>query len=539
VSQAEASAPAAAAIGTSASGGGAGGAPSSSATIGKNTIWLVLGQGVSMVVMLLTVPVLLHRLGAEAFGAYTTAMATMGFLGLLQIGAGTALRKFLADAFATGDVDGIRRLTATGLAWAGSVGVVVVALVLFAARPVLIPLLHPSAELRAPTLWCLWLAGIGLAFDMVGGVLATIPFAAQRMEASTIPDTAVNVASRLSAVGAVLAGLGLTGLVAMLVVWQGVRLVWRAIVARRIVPGLRMAPRFHRVETRRVLRFGGWQLVTDIFGTIAFRVDTLMIGHFWSLSEVPIYSIPMSVCMSVSGMFGLFHQAVFPEACARMAAGDKRGVRDLYLRHVRTVVAVSSPIFVFLAVAAPGILALWLGKAADPRMAWVLSCLAASLVVQALTGVQFTYVLAANKPEYLAWEALGLAPVYILLFLVLIPPLGALGPAATYGILTLAIVIPVNVVAFGRATVGAGAWGHALSMWGRAVAVAAATFGLAGLLWRAKVGWGLETVGVLGALALCGVLSTKLGLIRRSDVEAAHRALMAFRASSRLREGTA
>jgi O-antigen/teichoic acid export membrane protein len=497
-------------------------------TIGRNIIWLLLGQIVSLGIILITIPLFLRVLGAESFGAFTTATSVMGFLGIFQIGAGSALRKFVSDSYANGDTETINRLIASGLAWTCCVGVLIITFLMVGSEPFLMPLLHPSKGLHKAMLWCLWLSGYGLVFDMIGGVFATIPFAAQRMEASALPDMVINVLSRLSALFALSFGIGLVGLIALFVCWQALRLVWRAYIARKFLYSVPLFPRFYLGETKKVLRFGSWRVISDIFGSIAFRLDTVLIARYWSLQEVPIYSIPMTICLGVSSFLGLVNDSVFPEICARINENIIGKLKDLYLRHVRMVSSTFVPAYLFIAFASPLLLRLWLGKQGDVRMSLVLSIIAGSQSIQLLTGLHFTYVLAANKPEYIAWEALGLTPLYLILFLLLIPSLGALGPAVTYCILTILIVIPINVYLFCKNIIGVKTVNGGLIIWIRALIISLITLGISMTFYRTHHNIIINSVFIILALSFYSFISFKCGLWSWPDLEVLHCTIRSF-----------
>src|SRR5271155_2091976 len=82
----------------------------------KNTIVNYAGQGLILVLTFLTAPYTVHHLGPELFGVVTLVQVTAGFAGLLNLGIGRALTKYVSELYWRNDFKAINQLFQT--AWA-------------------------------------------------------------------------------------------------------------------------------------------------------------------------------------------------------------------------------------------------------------------------------------------------------------------------------------------------------------------------------------------------------------------------------------
>ena len=70
--------------------------------IGRGIVWSLLGQGVPMAVAVLTIPLLVHRLGPDRFGLLTLAWVVIGYFSLFDLGIGRSLTKVVAEKRGSG-----------------------------------------------------------------------------------------------------------------------------------------------------------------------------------------------------------------------------------------------------------------------------------------------------------------------------------------------------------------------------------------------------------------------------------------------------
>jgi O-antigen/teichoic acid export membrane protein len=84
-----------------------------SSAIIKNTLSNYGRQAVQILVFLVLTPFIAARLGTEAFGLWALLQAVIGLFGLLDLGFGTSVVKYIAEARSSDDPSRLSCLTAT------------------------------------------------------------------------------------------------------------------------------------------------------------------------------------------------------------------------------------------------------------------------------------------------------------------------------------------------------------------------------------------------------------------------------------------
>src|SRR5258705_305438 len=83
--------------------------------LARNTLWSLLGQAIPLVAAAFAVPLLLHALGAEAFGVLTLSWTLIGYFTLFDFGLGRALTRVVAEGLGGGDTKELPELVGTAL----------------------------------------------------------------------------------------------------------------------------------------------------------------------------------------------------------------------------------------------------------------------------------------------------------------------------------------------------------------------------------------------------------------------------------------
>src|SRR5438105_4137907 len=78
-----------------------------------NTVLNFGGQGFLLALTFVSTPYIVHRLGAELFAIVALVQTVAGFAGIVNLGIGRALTKYVSELYWKGDFKGITRLFQT------------------------------------------------------------------------------------------------------------------------------------------------------------------------------------------------------------------------------------------------------------------------------------------------------------------------------------------------------------------------------------------------------------------------------------------
>src|SRR2546422_5253255 len=85
------------------------------ARLARNTLLNLLGQGIPLVVAVLTIPVIVGRLGPIRFGILSLAWMVVGSFSIFDLGLGRAATKGVAEALGAGEEDRVPRIAWTAV----------------------------------------------------------------------------------------------------------------------------------------------------------------------------------------------------------------------------------------------------------------------------------------------------------------------------------------------------------------------------------------------------------------------------------------
>ncbi len=251
------------------------------------------------------------------------------------------------------------------------------------------------------------------------------------------------------ALGMAWRGYGVWALVYAPIAMAFTRALGLTIAARLLV-----WPRFNFRGARDILSFGGALTLCQLFWIIQSQSDILIAGRAFDTHELGLYSEALFLTLIVTGRFlPPINEVAFPAYAELHQSG--RPLASFFLRTMRTVLLVTAPIYVGLAMTADAaVLTLFGPKWAE--MAPIAAGLAIAMPAMALQIVCSPATNAMGSPRiYVITSAIG-ALIYPAVFLIGIAygPMGLVHAwwvaAPTLLLATLALTLPVVGLSFAR-----------------------------------------------------------------------------------------
>jgi O-antigen/teichoic acid export membrane protein len=438
-----------------------------------------------------TTPILARELGKEGYGIWVLVGSFALYLELLEFGFGKATPKFVAEYTARGDARGVRATIATSfwiLAGLGAIAVAVGAVVA-AFFP---SLFGVSDELATPARILIVLILVDLAIsipaDTFGGVLAGL----QRFY---LINATLMIVALAQAVGWTIVLLSGGGLIELGIVTVALSLcgqLARFLIARRHVPGMRIAPRcVDRRLARRFTGFSVWFFVLDLSKVAMIRLDTVVVGLSVGVAAAGVYAVGQRLTLALEQLVEPLTKAFFPHSSALAAGDDREGLRRSLLVGTRLSLAIAAPLALALAFLAGPLLDLWLGSGFE-QAATVVVLLAAAVTISAVTRTGLLMLQGAGHVRVPALFMAGEALLNLTLSVILAQTMGLKGVALG----TLIAVVVANVGFF---------YPYMCRQFGLPLgqlSIALARAHLPAAVAAALVGWGLASLEPEGVAAL-------------------------------------
>lgn len=322
-----------------------------------------LGTAVSYGINLAILPFVLHRVGADLYGAWATVASLLAIGTLADAGIRTEIVRRVAAANGAGDEAGMNRAVHEGLTLLCGLAVLMIGAG-FLAAPVMRGFAFPDGlpGFGAPEIdWMIRAILLMLAVSVVGSGYFGILRGVQRSDVETTGRTLGVPVGALVTVAGIVAGWSvwamLLGSAAQLVVslwWQ-----WR--VTGMLIPALR--PRLVRISassTKAYLGLSSLILVCQLGDVFDFQWDKLMLSHFVGASAVAGYQIGTNLVLQARMLCQL---PLLPllGAAAELRERDEARMVALFDFLSRAGMVVASVVLGGIFLFGPSFIRLWLG----------------------------------------------------------------------------------------------------------------------------------------------------------------------------------
>ncbi len=398
----------------------------------ENSAFGVLGFAWPLAIALFTTPFIVHKLGADLYGALSIVGVTLGFFGFLDFGIGGAATRQIATYHERDAPHDIGRVVSTVLAFYLAVGAVVGVLMVLLTNTMVTQLLGVPAALQQVVRVAFYVAAPSFASSLVIGAFMSVPSALQRFDISTGVQLALTTVNAAMTVVLLWLGHGIVAIMLAGLVVNAAMLPVGYALARRLVPEIVLRPVWDVGLMRELFRFGGYFLLSSIGVLLLYQLDKLLISHFLGVGAITYYVLPGSLAQKLQGIVAAAAAVVFPMSAAFFAGEQRDTLLRLYREGSRMVFIAISMLAVPMAVFADKFLRFWVGSDIAAHSAVPMVLLVATYALLAATAMSWGIANGSGRARINAFFTLAIAAVDIALFLVLIRPFGVTGAAAAY-----------------------------------------------------------------------------------------------------------
>lgn len=407
---------------------------------------------VTLLVGLFLVPFVLERMGEEGYGVWVFVNSIAGYSGVLYLGFGPTVCRYVANHRARGEWDQVNRVVSSVVAVYLVAGGVVVLLAGGCAVGAAwfdhwgtLPLYEVQLAIL--------LLGLNMAAGMVGSVYGGILFAAQRF------DLVSGVQG-----GTALIRLGLTvlflhqahGLLTLAGIFLAVTLIENGLTARlayRQTPTLSVRRQFvSRSVLKECFRFSAFTALRWISGRLIYLTDTVVIGFVLGPKAIVPYYIGSRLVQMVHTPLEKIADVVLPSAGELYARGDREKLHGLLARGMGLAFLLAAGFWIGSAYFGERLLVTWMGATYPESRAVLLILLAAQLVAQPMI-VARQVLLAMGRVRLQALLDVTEAAANLVLSLMLVRTLGIIGVAwgtlIPMVVIEIALLLPYSLRAIG------------------------------------------------------------------------------------------
>jgi O-antigen/teichoic acid export membrane protein len=391
----------------------------------KNTLAQSSSAIAGYVASLLLAPILLARLGLDAFGLWAVTGAMVTYARALDLGVGRSLSRFVALYESEGDRRGVQECVGLGLLAVSVLAILALAAAVLAA-PLVSDLLNvdTAQEMRIVLVSSVVL-GMSYAYSQV---LAAVPIGMRQMVPPNVANTIGTVINLVFSLVALALSTELTDYAIANAAAGVVGLVPFGIVLARVWDRP-FASWPSRARVREVIGYGIKGQMTWVADLVNMETDKIVIAILLGVNVAGAYEIGARVAVSLRAIGVLTVSAIIPTATAEIVKRGKEVIPEYYRRYLKLTVGLSFPLFALGCVTAPFALVAWLGDVPN-QSTLVLVLLAIAYAVTVTTGVGSTLAMAEGRPGLVAVYAIVAAGANLALTIALAKPFGLWGVLA-------------------------------------------------------------------------------------------------------------
>ena len=388
----------------------------------RNTLAQSASVGVGYLFSFLLAPIMIARLGLDAFGVWAVTGAFATYAGLLDLGIGRSLARFIA-VFDAADED--RRIEeSVGL---GLIATLLVGLLAATVAALAAPFVSDKlGVLDTDEMRIVLLSSVAIwTFNGLDGVLTGVGVGLRNMVPPNIATTVgvtINFAFSIAALSlssdlvVYAVANAAAGVVALLPAFLAMRYVWRA-------PYIAWPSTW---LVKEVLAFSVKNQIGWLADLVNFQTDKVIIALMVDIRAAAVYEIASRVVLAVRSGAVLTVSAMIPTAAARIVEEGRQVVAEMYHRYTLRSCAIAFPLFTFVSVAAPFLLIAWL-KTAPGDAELLVPFLTLAYFVNITTGVGTTIAIGAGHPGIASANSALIAVLNVILTVSLAPLLGLWG----------------------------------------------------------------------------------------------------------------
>ncbi|VVB89300.1 Polysaccharide biosynthesis protein [uncultured archaeon] len=402
---------------------------STSKKIIRNTAYNYVGFLILVSIQFFSTPYIVRALGKDAYGVYALISVFIGYVGLLELGIGASIIKYVSEYYVENRYDKINHLVSTAFVLFLGLGFVGALIILVFREFFATSLFKVPSYLTDDTIFVFTVAGIAFFFTFIFGVFINVLVGLQRMDITNKISTLFGVLNIAGIVALLWSGYGLKEIVILSSANGIIGVLISAYISKRILRELSLIPRFFdRSYVKDIMQFSFYIFITKVTVLIYQNFGKLILGILLPIKYVTIYTIGAMLSGFIYRLSGLAVAPVMPASSELIAKKDTESIKELFLRGTKYVTIINIPAIVFLGIFAEEIIRFWMGEGFEESVL-IFRILLIGLLIETLQHVGGNMLPGVGKPKLSAYYAVGNAILMVLLTIIFVKEFGPIGAA--------------------------------------------------------------------------------------------------------------
>ena len=304
-----------------------------------------------------------HRLGQELLGIWDFAWSLVSYFGLVQLGIGSSVNRYVAKYRASEDISGINLIISSAGCILGIAGLVVLGLTVTVS--LMLPQLfgHKLGENINVAQWVVFFTGTGLGVQMALSSFNGLLTGFHRWGLHNLIKSGWYLITVAGIIIALLKGGGLRSLAMVTFAGQAMESTTRVIFAYHIFEGLRIHPMLVKWRIiKKLFVFGGKTLIPSVSDLLLNQTASILIIAYTGPAALALFARPRSLVLHINTLVSKMAMTLTPTTSSLQSTNNFKGIRELLISSVRYSLYIVLPIVLVLVVFGDAIMQLWMGQ---------------------------------------------------------------------------------------------------------------------------------------------------------------------------------
>lgn len=398
-----------------------------------NTLSSFATQGILALAAFISIPYLVNSLGPEQYGLLSLGLAVAGYVGVVELGIGRAVTRYVAAYYAMGNHEKVGRVISSGLTISLITSAFVV-IILCASSPLLASkIFHLQGDLRRKAILVFSAVAFATGLNVLNLLFRGIIMGLQEI---------VLLNKNQVFFGLIKAGLGIFivylggqvteisyGLVGITLAET---IVLCYITTLKLPEALKIDLRLAIPDVKPLVDYGLSLSVSSTLASIATQLDKVLLGFYLPISAVGYVAVAMEAAGKVWVLPGILLTPLYPMFSALSATKDKESLDMLFASSLKILLGLILFPVLFLLVYPRILLTYWINPEYANQVAFTMMLLTLGIAFSCIIMFAQTFLNAIGFPKVSTYGALIFLLAHGSLSIVLIPLYGINGLAFSW-----------------------------------------------------------------------------------------------------------
>lgn len=397
----------------------------------RNASFNLLGSLIPLIIALLTIPILLGKLGTDKFGILNLAWIVIGYFGFFDLGIGRALTKIVSEKIGKNQPSEIPAYFWTSIFLMFGFSSIVSVGLYFLSEKLIFNFFKIPAELHQETIKSFHLLILAIPIVTMSAGIRGLLEAYQRFDIVNIIRTFLGMSSFLAPVLVLIFTNDLYWIVLFLVLIR--LLFWLTyflsafFINRELLINFKL--NFHLIKS--IFQLSSWMTLSNITVPIITYSDRILVASLISATALTYYSTPYEIITKLLIIPGALTSVLFPTFAANYFI-DRISTIKLFDKAMKYIALLLFPIIAIIVIFSFDFLKIWLGEEFASHSYIILQFLSFGIFFNSIAFIPFSFIEGIGRPDITAKTQLIELPIYLFLLWIIINEYGIYGASVVY-----------------------------------------------------------------------------------------------------------